>query len=64
MLKHKEIRRLRLARGLTQKELGKLVELASETISTIECGHHDNLTLRTLKRLAKHLGVEYTALLK
>ncbi len=64
MLKHKEIRRLRLAKGLTQKELGRLVELAPETISTIECGHHDNLRLRTLKRLAKHLDVEYTALMK
>ncbi len=64
MLKHKEIKRLRLEKGLTQRSLGKLVDLAPETISTIECGHHDNLRLRTLKRLGKHFGVYYTTLLK
>lgn len=64
MLKHKEIRRLREAKGLTQDELGKLAELAPETISTIECGHHDNLRLKTLRRLARHLGVSYKELLK
>lgn len=52
----------RKARGLTQKQLGDLVGVPQSQISRIE-RNPDRTTVRTLKKLARALGVQLGALL-
>lgn len=53
----------RKARGLTQRELGKKLGLPQSQISRIE-RNPDHTTVRTLKRLARALGVDVSALVE
>lgn len=52
----------RKAAGLTQKQLGEKLSLPQSQISRIE-RNPDRTTVRTLKRIAKALGVDVAALL-
>lgn len=52
----KSIRELRILRGIKQYELAKRSGMKQSRISLIESGGN-NLTLRTLQRLAKSLRV-------
>lgn len=46
----------RLKRGLTQNELGEKTDISEHRISQIENGKC-NLTLKTVNRIAKELGI-------
>ncbi|MCK4660159.1 MAG: helix-turn-helix transcriptional regulator [Phycisphaerae bacterium] len=52
----------RKAAGLTQKQLGQKLKLPQSQISRLE-RHPDRTTVRTLKRIAKALGVDVSALI-
>jgi transcriptional regulator with XRE-family HTH domain len=52
----------RKAAGLTQKQLGEKLNLPQSQISRIE-RKPDHTTVRTLKRIAKALGVDVRALI-
>ena len=55
------IARARKAAGLTQKQLGEKLNLPQSQISRIE-RNPDHTTVRTLKRIARALGVDLRAL--
>ncbi len=52
------LRRLRTRRGLTQSELAALAGVSQSSVSLVERGHLDRLSLRTVRRL--FAGVEAT----
>ncbi len=56
------IARARKAAGLTQKQLGQKLKLPQSQISRIE-RNPDHTTVRTLKRIARALGVDLRALI-
>jgi len=56
-----QIAKARKAAGLTQKQLGKKLGLPQSQISRIE-RNPDHTTVRTLKRIARALGVNVRAL--
>ena len=55
------IAQARKAKGLTQKQLGEKLNLPQSQISRIE-RNPDHTTVRTLKRIARALGVDVAAL--
>lgn len=55
------IAKARKAKGLTQKQLGAKLRLPQSQISRIE-RNPDHTTVRTLKRIARALGVDVSAL--
>lgn len=55
------IAKARKAAGLTQKQLGDKLKLPQSQISRIE-RNPDRTTVRTLKRIARALGVDVSAL--
>ena len=57
------VRRLRLAAGLTQEQLGDLAKMDLSAVSRLERGQR-NLRLDTLVRLARALDVPPAALLE
>lgn len=57
------IRRERMATGLTQEKLAELSELAPRTIQKIEAGKI-TILITTLRRLRQAIGCSYEALLK
>jgi transcriptional regulator with XRE-family HTH domain len=57
------IRRKRVASGLTQEKLAELAELAPRTIQKIEAGQI-TILITTLRRLRQALGCSYEELLR
>jgi len=57
------IQALRAKRSMTQEALAKKARLSRGYLARIETGRHEP-TLRTLRKLAKALGVPVTALLE
>jgi transcriptional regulator with XRE-family HTH domain len=57
------IRRERVARGLTQERLAELAELAPRTVQKIEAGRI-TILITTLRRLRQAIGCPYEALLR
>lgn len=57
-----QIAAARKAVGLTQKQLAQRLKLPQSQISRIE-RHPDHITIRTLKRVAKALRVDVSALI-
>jgi transcriptional regulator with XRE-family HTH domain len=53
----KKIRDARLAKGLTQEELGNLIGLQKSAIAKYENGRVVNIKRSTLQKLAKALGL-------
>ena len=58
-----QIRRLRTARNLTQKELGTLCGMADSAIRRYESGRGGNPTQSTLQRIANALEVPVSSLM-
>jgi transcriptional regulator with XRE-family HTH domain len=58
----RELREIRLRRGLSQADLSTITGVAEFTISEIESGKRANPRPSTLRKLAQGLGVEVTAL--
>ncbi|MDX2132743.1 MAG: helix-turn-helix transcriptional regulator [Planctomycetota bacterium] len=61
-LRRGRIAQVREERGLTQRELGRLLGVPQSRVSRLE-RHPDSTTLRQLKRVAEALGVEPADLL-
>ncbi len=59
-----EIAYYREKRGLTQKELAKLLGTSQSTVSRLENPFYDNYSLRTLRKVAKILNLELIVSLK
>jgi transcriptional regulator with XRE-family HTH domain len=57
-----DVRRVRMARKITQEKLAELVDLNIRTIQKIEAGHV-NILLTTVLRLQKALGCSWGDLL-
>lgn len=56
---NKQIAELRVARQLTQMQLAKRTGMKQSRISALErAARQNNLSLRTLRRIAKALGAE------
>jgi transcriptional regulator with XRE-family HTH domain len=53
-----EVRRLRLRKALSQRELGEAARVSAETVNEIEQGKRPRVFPRTLRALASVLGVE------
>jgi len=60
----KNIRKLRIKKGMSQDRLSKDADLALNTIVKIETGESPNPTVGTLEKLAKALGVPTAELFK
>jgi transcriptional regulator with XRE-family HTH domain len=60
----KNIKKMRLAKGISQDRLSKLTDLSLNTIVTIESGLNSNPTIETLTRIANSLGVSLDDLIK
>ncbi len=60
----KVLRELREAKGLTQTEMAKKVNVSQTYIAKLEAGDKKNPSLEILRKLARALGVPVTALLE
>jgi transcriptional regulator with XRE-family HTH domain len=58
------VRRLRLARGMTQSQLAEAVDIADETLSRIETGRLPKVSMALAERLATVLRVEVADLFR
>lgn len=58
----KKIREARKAKGFTQEDLAKLLDVSRVVVSDYETGKQ-NLTLDTIDRVANALGIEAAVLL-
>jgi len=54
----KEIIRLRIKAGLTQRELADKAKTSQPAIARLESGNYRNLSLTFLRKVGKALGVE------
>lgn len=52
----------RIKRGMNQKELSQISKVCQTTIVKIEKGDIDSITIGTLKKISKALGVPVTEL--
>ena len=57
------IRRVRVARGLTQRQVAEGAKVAKNYITMLETGWRKNCSLPVLRRIAKALGVPAARLL-
>lgn len=64
MLDFQKIKRLRLARDMTQAEVCSIASLTISTLSCIENGHKDQISMGTLRKLARAFKVKPAELLK
>jgi transcriptional regulator with XRE-family HTH domain len=53
----KNIKNVRLEKGISQDRLSKLADLSLNTVVTVESGANPNPTIETLSKIAKALGV-------
>jgi len=60
----KTLRKLRVAKELSQEKLARLADVANNTIIKIEAGKNQNPTLDTLKKIAEALEVSVDDLIK
>ena len=60
----KTLRKLRIARGLSQEKLARMADVTNNTIIKIEAGKNQNPTLDTLKKISKALDVSIDDLIK
>jgi transcriptional regulator with XRE-family HTH domain len=58
-----QLRRLRRARALSQRDLARITGIAQDTISQLETGKREAQP-RTIRRLAEALSIEPTTLMK
>jgi len=60
----KTLRKLRVAKELSQEKLARSADVANNTIIKIEAGKNQNPTLDTLKKIAEALEVSVDDLIK
>ena len=60
----KNIRRIRLEKGLSQEKLARLARIALNTLAKIESGRSKEPTINTVTRIAKALGISLDDLVK
>jgi len=60
----REARERRKTKRFSQEKLARLADIANNTIIKIEAGKNQNLTLDTLKKIAKTLEVSVDDLIK
>lgn len=58
-----KLRKLRLEKGLTQKEVGLSVGISDKVVSAWECGYRDIRQVRDVKNLCELFEIEYGDLL-
>lgn len=64
MVDFHKIKRMRAERGWTQAQLGAIADLTIATISQMENGHKDQISMGTLKKIARAFSVKPAELLK
>ncbi|MDD5044456.1 MAG: helix-turn-helix transcriptional regulator [Candidatus Omnitrophica bacterium] len=60
----RNIRDLRLKRGLSQDRLSKLADLSLNTVVKVESGRNPNPTIGTLLKIARSLNVKIDDLVR
>jgi len=60
----RNIRGLRLKRGISQDRLSKLADLSLNTIVKVESGRNPNPTIQTLTRIARCFNIKVDDLIK
>lgn len=60
----KNLSRIRMERGLTQTQLGKLAGINQANISRMESGKNDDPTVESAGRIAEALGIDIRELYK
>ena len=60
----KTVKRLREKMGISQEKLARLADVSNNTIINIEAGKQGNLTIETLKKIAKALNAPIEDLIK
>ncbi|MBA3047323.1 helix-turn-helix domain-containing protein [Patescibacteria group bacterium] len=60
----KNLKKMRIKKGLSQDRLAKLADVANNTIIKMEQGENINPTLYTLKKIAKALDVSVDELIQ
>jgi len=60
----RNIRNLRVKRGISQDRLSKLADLSLNTVVKVESGRSPNPTIGTLLKIARSLDVEINDLIK
>ena len=60
----KNLKKMRIRKGLSQDRLAKLADVANNTIIKMEQGENINPTLDTLKKIAKALDVSVDELIQ
>ena len=60
----KNLRKAREKKGLLQERLARLADVANNMIIKIEAGKNQNLTLGTLQKVPKALGMSVDDLIK
>ena len=58
------LKKLRVAKKLSQEKLARLADVANNTIVKIEAGKNKNPTLETLTKIAKVLNIGVDDLIK
>lgn len=64
MVDFHKIKTLRAERGWTQAQLGVIADLTIATISLMENGHKDQISMGTLEKLSKAFKVRPAELMK
>jgi len=60
----KNIRRIRLKKGLSQEKVARLASIALNTFTKIESGLSKEPTIKTVSKIARVLGVSVDELIK
>lgn len=60
----KNLKKYRTKNKISKTELARRTKLSKRTIEFIEAGKQDNPTLKTIKALAKELGISIEELVK
>ena len=60
----KNIKRIRLKKGLSQEKLSRLANIALNTLTKIESGLSKEPTIKTIVKIADALGVSLDELIK
>ena len=60
----KNIKNLRLRKGISQDRLSKLADLSLNTIVKVESGRNPNPTIKTLTRIAKCFNIKVDDLIR
>jgi transcriptional regulator with XRE-family HTH domain len=60
----RNIRNLRIKRGISQDRLSKLADLSLNTVVKVESGRSPNPTIGTLLKIARSLDVQINDLIK